>query len=113
MGKGTRESSVRSRRGKVPNWECLFVNREKNYSCLWYVDDIIMSGKKPNIDRMWKMFVKDVGLGEPTSLFDHVYLGCTQRECQTSKDIADNYRIMFESKISAGSLEKATKYRET
>ena len=25
--------------------------------------------------------MKDVDLGEPTSSFDHVYLGCTQREC--------------------------------
>ena len=26
--------------------------------------------------------MKEVDLGEPTSLFDHVYLGCTQRECE-------------------------------
>ena len=47
-----------------------------------------------------------VDLGEPTSFLDHVYLGCTQRECQTSKKIVDNYRNMFESKISAGATEK-------
>ena len=47
-----------------------------------------------------------VDLGEPTSFLDHVYLGCTQRECQISKDIVDNYRNMFESKISAGVKEK-------
>ena len=41
--------------------------------------------------------MKDVDLGGPTSFLDHVYLGCTQRECQTSKDIVDNYRNMFES----------------
>ena len=33
-------------------------------------------------------------------------LGCTQRECQTSKDIVDNYRSMFESRISAGAIER-------
>ena len=55
---------------------------------------------------MWKVLVKEVDLGEPTSFFDHVYLGCTQRECQTSKDIVDNHRDMFESKISAGAAEK-------
>ena len=49
--------------------------------------------------------MKDGDLGEPTSSFDHVYLVCTQRECQTSKDIVDNYRNMFESKISAGAAE--------
>ena len=35
--------------------------------------------------------MKDVDLGEPTSFLDHVYLGCTQRECQIRKDIVDNW----------------------
>ena len=52
--------------------------------------------------------MKDVDLGEPTSFFDHVYLGCTPRECQTSKDVVDNDRIMFESRISSGAMEKLT-----
>ena len=34
-----------------------------------------MAGKKQNIDPMWKVFKKEVDLGEPTSFFDHVYLG--------------------------------------
>ena len=50
--------------------------------------------------------MKYVDSGEPTSFLDHVYLGCTQREYQTSKDIADNYRSMFVSRISAGAFEK-------
>ena len=45
---------------------------------------------------------KEVDLGEPTSFLDHVYLGCTQRQCEISKDTVDNYRNMFESRISAG-----------
>ena len=45
-------------------------------------------------------------MGEPTSFLDHVYLGCTQRQCQISKDIVDNYRTMFESRISAGGTER-------
>ena len=49
---------------------------------------------------------EEVDLGEPTSFLDHVYLACTQRECQISKDIVDNYRIMLESRISAGGTEK-------
>ena len=61
---------------------------------------------KQNIDQMWKVLVKNVDLGEPTSFHDHVYLGCTQRVCQTSKDIVDNKRNMFESKISVGATEK-------
>ena len=55
---------------------------------------------------MWKVRNREVDMGEPTSFFDHVYLGCTQRQCETSKDIVDNYRTMFESRISTGATEK-------
>ena len=65
-----------------------------------------MTGKKQNIDPMWKVLMKQVDLGEPTSFLDHVYLGCTQRECETSRDIVDIYKNMFESRISAGAPEK-------
>ena len=71
-----------------------------------YVDDIKLAGKTENIDAMWKLLNKEVDLGEPTSFLDHVYLGCTRRQCQTSKDIVDNHRTMFKSRISAGGGEK-------
>ena len=71
-----------------------------------YVDDIKLAGKKQNIDPMWKLLNKEVDLGKPTSFLDHVYLGCTQRQCEISKDIVDKYRTMFESRISAGATEK-------
>ena len=82
---------------KIPNWECLFVHCEKGLFLSVYVDDIKLAGKKHNIDPMWKVLNKEVDLGEPTSFLDHVYLGCTQRQCEISKDIVDNYRTMFES----------------
>ena len=91
---------------KVSNWECLFVHREKGSFLSVYVDDIKLAGKKHEINPMWKVPNKEVDLGEPTSFLDHVYLGCTQRQCQISKDIVDNYRTMFESRISAGGTEK-------
>ena len=69
-----------------------------------YVDDIKLAGKKQNLDAMWKVSIKEVDLGEPTFFLDHVYLGCTQRQCQTS--IVDNCRTMFESRISAGRTDK-------
>ena len=59
--------------GKVPTWECLFVNREKGRFLSVYVDDIKLAGEKQNISPTWK----DVDLGGPTSFLDHVYLGCT------------------------------------
>ena len=67
-----------------------------------------MAGKKQNIDPMWKVLFKEADLGEPTSFLDHVFLGCTQRQCEISKDIVDNYRTMFGSRISAGATEKKT-----
>ena len=91
---------------KVSNWECFFVHREKGLFLSVHVDDIKLAGKKQSIDPMWKVLNKEVDLGEPTSFLDHVYLGCTQRQCETSKDIVDNYKTMFESRISAGATEK-------
>ena len=106
LGKAIWESSIRTRLGKVSNWECLFVHREKVLFLSVYVDDIKLSGKKQNIDPMWKVLNKEVDLGEPTSFLDHVHLRCTQRQCQTSKNTVDNFRTMFESRISAGGVEK-------
>ena len=91
---------------KVSNWECLFVHRRKGLFLSVYVDDIKLARKKQNIDPMRKVLNKEVDLGEPISFLDHVYLGCTQRQCEISKDIVDNYRTMFESRISAGGSEK-------
>ena len=70
-----------------------------------YVDDIKSVGKKQNMNPMWKLLNKEVELGEPTSFLDHVCLG-SQKPCEISKDIVDNYRTMFESRISAGGTEK-------
>ena len=89
---------------KIPNWECLFVHRAKGLFLSVYVDDIKLAGKKQNTDPMWKVIRVD--LGEPTSFLDHVYLGCTQRKCEISKDILDNFRTMFETRISAEKTEK-------
>ena len=91
----------------------LIVNREKGLFLSVYLDDIKLAGKKQNLDPMWKVLNKEVDLGEPTSFLDHVYLGCTQRECQISKDIVDNYRSMFESRISAGAMEKLPETKAT
>ena len=72
------------------------------------VDDIKLVGKEQNIDPMWKPLNKEVDLGEPTSFLDHENLGCTQRQSEISKDVVDNYRTMFESRISAGENRKTT-----
>ena len=53
--------------------------------------------------------MKDVDLGEPTTPFDHFYLGCTQRKCESIKDIVDNYRHMFESRMQKEKLPSSGK----
>ena len=50
---------------------------------------------------MWKKLMKHVDVDEPTSFLDHVYLGCTQRECRPNEITIDEYRKKFESRISA------------
>ena len=91
---------------KIPNWECLFVHREKGLFLSVYVDAIKLAGKNHNLDPMWKLVNKEVDLGEPTSFLDHVHLGCAHIQCEISEDVVDNYRTMFESRISAGRVEK-------
>ena len=92
-------------------WRKFFVGNvyslteKKDSSCLCYMDDVKLAGKTENIESTWNILMEDVDLGEPTSFLDHVYLGCTQRQCQISKDIVDNYRNVFESRISAGATE--------
>ena len=63
---------------------------EKGLFLSVYVDDIKLAGKNENIDPLWKVLMKQVALGEPTSFLHHVYRRCTQRECETSKNIVDN-----------------------
>ena len=62
--------------------ECLFVHRKQGLFLSVHVDDMKMVGNKQNLAPMWKKLMKNVDLDEPTSFLDHVYLGCTQRECK-------------------------------
>ena len=91
---------------KVPNWECLFVHRKPGLFLSEYVDDIKMAGKKQNVAPMWKRVMMNVDLDEPTSFLDHVYLGCTRRECKPNETVVAQYKKMFESRISAGATAK-------
>ena len=90
---------------KVFQLGMLFRTPGKFFSSV-YVDDNKLAGKTQNMNSMWKVLKKEVDLGEPTSFHDHVYLVCTQRQYEMSKDIVDNYRTMFESRIYAGATEK-------
>ena len=52
------------------------------------VDDMKMAGKRNRMWLpMWKKLMKNVDLDEPMSFLDHLYLGCTQRECKPNEII--------------------------
>ena len=68
--------------------------------CGWHLE------RNKTLIRCGKYSIKKSIWGEPTSFLDHVYLGCTQIQCEISKNTVDNYRTMFESRISAGGVEK-------
>ena len=53
------------RKFQIGNVSLFIVKKDCSYSV--YVDDIKLSGKKHNIDPMWKVLNKEVDLGEPTS----------------------------------------------
>ena len=76
----------------MPNWECLFVHRKQRLFLSVYVDGIKVAGKKQTMAPMWKKWTNNVDLGEPTSFLDHVYLGCTQRECKPNETTIDEYK---------------------
>ena len=92
---------------KVPNWECMFVHRKQGLFLSENVD--IKNGwqkKKAEFGSHVEKMMKNVDFDEPTSFFDHVYLGCTQRECKPNETIIEKYKKMFESRMSAGATEK-------
>ena len=64
---------------KVPNWECLFVHRKQGFSVIGTRCPQKMNPEQQNMALMWKKLMKNNDLDEPTSIFDHVCLGCTQR----------------------------------
>ena len=113
-GKGNLRKSYLSPVGRrFPIGNVLFVHRQKGWFLSVYVDDIKLSGKKHNIViECADVLNEEVDLGEPTSFFDHVFLGCIQRQCEISRDVVDNYRAMFESRISAGRTRKTSTLRE-
>ena len=57
--------------------------------------------------------MKNVDLGEPTSSLDHVYSGCSQRECTPNEIIIKEYKKMFETRISAGATEKLSGWEKS
>ena len=85
---------------KVSNWECLFVHREKGLFLSVCVDDIQLAGKKQDIVPLWTVLNKEVDL-ENQLLSLIMYNWAALRHCEIGKEIVENCRTMFESRISA------------
>ena len=83
----------------------MFAHRKPGLFLFVSVDDIKRAGKKQNTGPMWKKSMKNVGIDEPKSFLDHVYLGCTQRQCKPIESFWEHYKKMFESLISAGAMD--------
>ena len=66
-----------------------------------------MVGKKQKMAPVWKKLVKKVDIDENTSSLDRGDLGCTQRELKPNETIVEQYKKMFESRISAVATEKS------
>ena len=96
--------SMAGRKFQIGNVSLYTVKKDYSYLCMWMTSNWLERNKI--LIRCGKYSTRKVDLGEPTSFLDHVYLGCTQRQCEISQDIVDNYRTMFESRISAGATEK-------
>ena len=75
----------------------------KVYSCLYtWMTSNWLEGSRTSVPCRRNSTSKKL----PTAFLDHVYSGCTQRECKPNECIIDERRKMFESRISAGATEK-------
>ena len=59
-------------------------NKDDSYQITWTTSET--AGRQQNMSHV-EMFLKLVDLGEPTSFLDHVYLGCTQRDCKPNQKL--------------------------
>ena len=97
---------------KVPNWECLFVHREKGLFLSVCVDDIKIAGKKQNICLTWKILMKDVDLGEPTSFLDRVFFGLHSTRMSNKQEYCIQSPKYVGIQDFCQSCGKATSFRE-
>ena len=111
--KASRASSFKIRLGKSSKLGMLIRYPIKGLFLSVYLDDIKLAGKEQNISPTWKILMKDGWFGRTNIIPRPCIFGLHSRECQISKDIVDNYRNMFGSRISAGATEKLPETKGT
>ena len=110
VGKKIREFFLGMEREKVLHRECLFVHRKQGLFLSVYVNDMKTAEKKQNMTRMWTKLLKGVDLDELASFFDHLYLGCTQRECEPNERMVEKYKKACSCRVIL--LEQRTYYQD-
>ena len=80
----------------------VFMFTEEEFFLSVYVDAIKMAGQKQKFCTHVEILMKDVDLEEPTSFFDHIHLGCTQRVCKPNETIIEEYTNMFLKNYQGG-----------
>ena len=93
---GTVEKFLMKRDG----WECPYFHRTMQFFLSVHVDDMMMAGTTRNMPMMWANLPNNVGLEDPTSLFDRENLGCTQRAAQVNTRIVMEEQKLFSKLIS-------------
>ena len=68
-----------------------------------------MNNRKPMRDKL----MKQVQLEQPAPLLDHIYLGCTQRECKLNLKIVRENKDSFESLISPGTIKQLLGWKKS
>ena len=74
MGKAIRESSIVTRLGKSSKLGMLVCKPRRRTILVSVCGRSHTGWEERNIDRMWKVLVKEIDVAEPTSFLDHVYL---------------------------------------
>ncbi len=108
MGKKIRRSLIRTWMGANTELGMYVRSSKPGLFLSVHVDDITMTGQEQNMAPMWKKLMKNADPDESTSFHDHVYFGCTQRECKQNETGMERFTKMFGSRISAGATERCT-----
>ena len=89
---------------KVPRWESMYVKYKDRLFLSIYVDDLLLTGAKENMDKTWKA-LRDPKLGgieldpqQPAQ--GNVYLGCKMSACAVDKEVVKNKSKLWTSLLA-------------
>ena len=91
------------RRFPIGNAYSYTVKKDYSYLCMWISN---WQARQKTQNRLGNFSWKTLTWENRHHFLTMFFLGCTQRECQISKDIVANYRDMFETRFSVWAKEK-------